>query len=149
MRGQAPGDLAHRREQRKVPVRGLHRLVGDRGRAGGQDRLGLRPVGREVEVGEHRQVGVHQRVLRRDRLLHLEQQLAGLPHVGGVGHDLRAGDLVGIVGEPRPGPGTGLDQHLAPEPRQVERAGRRQRDPTLGRLDLFHYADLHLMSHFL
>ena len=56
LRGQPPGDLAHRRQQRQRAVVELHRLVGERRRAGG-DAAPWRPrVGGEVEVGEQRQV---------------------------------------------------------------------------------------------
>ena len=41
---QPAGDLAHRGQQRQRAVGGLHGLVGDRGGARGQQRVGARPA---------------------------------------------------------------------------------------------------------
>ena len=60
LRGEPAGDLAHRRQQRQRAVGELHGLVGERGRAGGEQRLGDLGVGGEVEVGEQREVGAQE-----------------------------------------------------------------------------------------
>ena len=54
LRRQPAGDLAHRGQQRQRTRVELHRLVGERRRAGGDQRLGDVGVGGEVEVGEQR-----------------------------------------------------------------------------------------------
>ena len=82
------GDLAHGGEQRQRAVGELHRLVGDRGGAGVEDRPGQRQVGREVQVREEREVLAQEAVLGRDRLLHLEHEF-GRPGLVGRGDDRR------------------------------------------------------------
>ena len=120
----------------------LDRLVGDGGDARVDERAGQRLVGGDVEVGEEGQALAQPRVLGRDRLLHLEQQLAALPDVVDR-DDLRADALVGRVGERAARARAGLDRHLVAAVDQLERAGRRQRDPVLVGLDLLGDADPH------
>ena len=73
LRREPPGDLAHRREQRKGAAIGLDRLVGDRGDPRFDERARQRLVGGDVEVREEREPLAQARVLGRDRLLDLEQ----------------------------------------------------------------------------
>ncbi len=81
---EAPGDLAHRREQRQRAVVELDRLVAERAHAALDQRARQRLVGREVEVGEEHQTGPQMSETPAQRLLHLEDQLGALPHLGGA-----------------------------------------------------------------
>src|SRR5690606_4779781 len=69
LRRHAAGDLAHGREQRQAAAVELHRLVGDGGGAGSQERIGQGFVGGEVQVGEEDEVIAQVAVLGGDRLL--------------------------------------------------------------------------------
>ena len=142
LRGEPPGDLAHRREQRQPAVVGLDRLVGDSRDAAVGERAGQRLIGGEVEVGEQDKVFPQTPVFARDRLLHLQQQLGPLPDLVHRG-DARPGRLVGRVRKRAPLPRVVLDEHLVASVRQLERSGRRQRNAVLVRLDLLRDADPH------
>ena len=142
LRGESPGDLAHRREQRQRTTVGLDRLVRDCSDSRVDEHSGQRLVGGDVEVGEKRQALAEPRILRRDRLLDLEQQVSAAPHLVD-GDDRRARPLVGLVGESAARARVGLDEHVVPTLNELAGAGRRQRDPVLLRLDLFGYADAH------
>ena len=74
----------------RPPPGELHRLVGDRGDAVGDEAVGERAVGGEVQVGEQHEVVAEVAVLARDRLLDLQQQLGARPHLG---RRRRAGSL--------------------------------------------------------
>ena len=52
LRRQAAGDFRHRRQQRQAAVGRGHRLVGDAGRAAGDEVARLREIGREMQIGE-------------------------------------------------------------------------------------------------
>ena len=108
--------------------------------------LGERPVGRQMQVREQRQVRMQQRILRLDRLLDLHQQFAFAPHLRGVGEEPRPDGGVGVVGEARTDAGAGLDEHVVPARHQLARAGRSERHPAFGLLDLLHDADLHYVT---
>jgi len=71
----APGDLAHRLEQRQAAV-DLDRLVGQRGDAGAAHGLGEFAVGGEVKVGEQHLARPQQAVLLRQWFLDLHHQVA-------------------------------------------------------------------------
>ena len=79
LRREAAGDLAHRREQRQLPVVGLDRLVRDGRDPAVDERTRERLVGGEVEVREEHEALAEPRVLGCDRLLHLEQELGLAP----------------------------------------------------------------------
>ena len=143
LRREPAGDLGHRREQRQRAVGQLHGLVGDAGRAGGEQRVGAGLVGGQVQVGEQHLVLAHAVVLLGDRLLDLEHQVAGGPHVVGGVEDLRAGGDVVLVRDRRADAGVALDEHLVAVADQLVHAGRGDRHPVLVVLDLAGDADLH------
>ena len=70
--GQAPGDLAHRGQQRQLTIDGLHGLVGDRRRARAQQRLGALRRRGQMQVGEERLAAVQEWIFGFDRFLDLE-----------------------------------------------------------------------------
>jgi hypothetical protein len=95
-----------------------------------------------VEVGEEHEAFPQSAVLLLDRLLYLEQQLARLPDL--VHRDDPGADcLIGVVWERAPLPRAGLDEHLVAALAELARAGRRQRDAVLVRLDFPGHADFH------
>ena len=141
--GQAAGHLGHRVEQRQHAGRQLHRLVGDGRRAGREQRLGLGPVGGQVQVGEQDQVLAQPVVLLRHWLLDLEDHLRLAPHlVGGVEHDGALLDVV-RVGDGGPEAGSLLDQHLVTVLDQLVHPDGGDGHPELVVLDLAGDADLH------
>jgi hypothetical protein len=107
--GEPTGHLAHRGQQRQGAVGQLHRLVGQAGGAGGQERGGHVRVGGQVEIGEQHLVATQVPKLPGLGLLHLDDQL-GPP--GLVGRD-DVGSCAGVGGivDRRPIAGAGLDQH--------------------------------------
>ena len=88
--GHAPGDLAHRLEERQALV-DLDGFVGDRRAAGPDERFGERAVRREMQVGEKNVLGTKPRHLLGLRLLHLRDEF-GLPEYRlGIRQDLGPG----------------------------------------------------------
>ncbi len=135
LRGKPSGDLAHRCEQRECAVVELHGLVGDTGCLGGEERLGDRGIGGEVQIGEERQILAEEPELLRLRFFHLDHHLRG-PRVGGGRHDRGAGGDEVVVGDRRSLAGTGLDQDLDPGSAELADAVGRHCDAMLGVLDL-------------
>ena len=142
LRGKTARDLAHRSEQRKGASVGLDRLVGDRRDSALHQRAGERLVGRDVEIGEEHEALPEALVLRGDRLLDLEQEVGFAPHLVD-GHAPSANGLVGLVGKRAARPRAAFHEDLVAALRELERTGRRQRDPVLVLLDLGGDADLH------
>jgi hypothetical protein len=142
LRREPARDLAHRREEREPPVGGLDRLVRDAGHAGVEQRPRERLVGGDVEVGEEGQPLAKPRILRLDRLLHLEQELGRCPDLLDVGEP-RANGRVRLVGESRADARPMFDDHVVAALDELERAGRRQGDAVLLRLDLLRHPDPH------
>src|SRR5262249_52991195 len=96
----------------------------------------------DVQVREQGEALAQAAVLRRDRLLHLQHELARLPHL--VDRDDPHSDtLVGGVGERAADARAALDPHLLAVVDQLERARGRQGDAVLVRLDLRGDADPH------
>ena len=89
----APGDLAHRRQQRQTAALVGDGLVSDRDRARAQQPLGQLAIGGEMQIGEQDLVLAQQRDLVGLRLLDLDDQLGGREHIGRAGHDLGPGAL--------------------------------------------------------
>ena len=112
VRRQASGDLAHRGEQRQSAAGELHGLVRDRGDAVGDETLGERTVGGEVQIGEQHEVVAEVSVLARDRLLDLEQQLGARPDLGGVVEQRRSGRFVLGIRHRRAVARAALHEHL-------------------------------------
>ena len=79
---QPSGHLAHRRQQRQAAAGIGHRLVGDRGAAGCDQALGLRGVGRKVQIGEEDLALAKLAPFRRLRLLHLDDHVGGRKNLG-------------------------------------------------------------------
>ena len=140
LRRQPPGDLAHRRQQRQRAVVELHGLVGDRRRAGRDQRPGDVRVGGEVEVREQRQIRTQEAELLLLRLLDLDDHLLR-PGVGGGRHDVGSGGPVVVVVDRRAHAGAGLDEHVDAVAFELTDTVGRQRHPVLRGLDLFRHAD--------
>jgi hypothetical protein len=114
LRGEPPGDLGHRRQQRQRPVGQLDRLVRDAGDLAVDQRIGAFLGGGEVQVGEQHLPGPHARVFLGDRLLDLEDQVTGLPDVIGRGEDRRPGRGEVTVRDRGAVAGAGLDEDFVP-----------------------------------
>ena len=150
VRGEAAGDLAHRREQwqcdRSVRAGGLHGLIGDRGGARCQQGVCARPRGSQMQVGEQHLTPAHAAVLGLDRFLDLQQQIGVGPHLIGGRDDRRSGrGEVGVV-DGRSLAGAGLHQHLMATVHQLGHAGGGDGDAVLVVLDLGGDADAHWCS---
>ena len=137
------GDLGHGCQQRQRPVGRLHRLVGDRGDARAQQGLGAGAGGGEMQVGEQHLALAQPGVLLRDRLLHLQDELPGLPHLVGPGQDRCPGGGEVGVGDGRADARAGLDEDLVARADKLVHTRWRDRDPVLVVLDLFGDAHLH------
>ena len=140
LRRQPSGDLAHRRQQRQRAVVELHRLVGDRRRAGRDQRPGDVGVGGEVEVREQRQVRPEEAELLLLGLFDLDDHLLR-PGVGGSGHDVGAGGPVVVVVDRGALAGAGLDEDVDAVAFELADTVGRHRHPVLGGLDLLRHAD--------
>ena len=124
LRREPAGDLRHRREQRQMPVRRLHRLVGHGAHTPVDQEVRQPVVGGEVQVGEQDLTAAKALVLLRLRLLDLDDHVGGGEHGVGVGQDLGAGRHVLIVGDRRAHAGAGLHR-----PRRGRRPSARGRPP--------------------
>ncbi len=142
LRGELPGHLRHRREERQRPVLGLDRLVCDRSDPRIHESPGERLVGGDVQVREQREALPQMRVLRGHRLLDLQHELALPPDFLGRA-DPGSDSRVGLVGERTALPRARFDQHVMPEATELERARGRQRDAVFVGLDLGGHADPH------
>ena len=141
---QPAGDLAHRRQQRAATGRAAATVsYAMEVVPGGQQRVGGRAVGREVQVGEQHEVVAQVAVLRGDRLLDLADEVSARPDLGGVADDGRTGRQEVVVADRRAHPGTRLDEHLVPGRDQLMHPGGREGDAVLAVLDLAGDADLH------
>ena len=138
-----PATSRHRREQRQAAAGKLHGLVGDRGDAVGDEPVGERAVGGEVQVGEQHEVVAEVAVLARDRLLDLEQQLGARPHLGGVVEQRRSGGLVLGIRHRRAEAGAALHEDLMAGRDQIVHSRGRQRHAVLVVLHLGGDADPH------
>ncbi len=138
-----PRHLGHRRQQRQLAVRQLHRFVGHRHRAGLDDRPGQLFRRGKVEVGVDQLALPHPGPFDGDRLLHLHDHVGLGPHLVRGGQHLGADGGVVRVGKPAPQPGARLHVHGVPGRYQRLRAGGHERDAVLVRLDFLRYADDH------
>ena len=141
LHGHPPGDLAHRGEQRQPPVRGLHRLIGDRVDAPVEEKLGEPAVGGQVQVGEQLLAGPEPVVLFRDGLLDLDDQVSGGERPGRGAGNPGAGRGVLIVGKPAAGSGAGLYHDVVAVVGQLGDAVGLHRDPALLVLDLLRHTN--------
>ena len=92
----------------------------------GDQTVGERAVGGEVQVGEEHEVVAEVAVLARDRLLHLEQQLGASPDLGGVVEQGRTGRFVLGIRHRRALARAALHEHLMTRPREIVDARGRQ-----------------------
>jgi hypothetical protein len=107
--GHPAGDLAHRGQQRQCPGLELDGLVGDPRHAFVEEGLAHRGVGRQVQVGEEDLAFPQVSELGLLGFLHLADDLAPLPDLGGGGGDLGAGPAVLVVGDGGADASAGLD----------------------------------------
>ena len=121
LRCHPPGDLGHRRQERKPAVGRLDGLVRDRSHLAVDEEPGERLIGRQVQVGEQHLAAPEPFVLLGLRLLHLHD------HVGLAEH------------------GVGIRRDLAPRPREVlvgdrgaQARGRLHHDTVAGSDQLAH-----------
>ena len=105
----APGDLAHRRQERQTAALVGDGLVSDRDRARAQQPPSQLSIGGEMQIGKQDLVLAQQQNLIRLRLLHLDDHLGSPEQFGDAGHDLGPGACIGRVIEPDPGAGAALD----------------------------------------
>jgi hypothetical protein len=141
--GHAPGDLAHRRQQRQAAIGRGDGLVGDGGAARGQQRLGQRPVGREVQVGEQGLARLQPPAFHRLRLLDLDDEAGVGKQRLDVGLDAGPGRDVKRVVEAGARPGPRLDHHLMSARDQLAHTRRRECHAVFTVLDLARYSDAH------
>ena len=146
--GQAPGDLAHRRQERQAPVRPLHRLVGEGDHVRPAEDLGQRRRGGEVEVGEEDLARAEPRVFGVHRLLDLQDELRLAPDLLDAGQP-GSDRAVVLVADPAAGPGSPLQQDPVAGLGEGADARRRQRDALLARLDLAGDTDDHAPARWL
>ncbi len=109
--GHAPGDLAHRLEQRKAAI-DLDRFVGQSGHAGFGQRFGQRFVGSQVQVGKEQLTGSQQRTLGRLRFLDFHNQVGLFKNLGVSVPQCRARLLEVGVRVTRARARAALDHHL-------------------------------------
>jgi hypothetical protein len=112
-------DLAHRGEERQTASLIGHGLVGDACRARADERVGLGPVGREVEISEQDVIRPQQVVLDRLRFLDLDDQLGVFVDARRVGQDLRPGGAVAAIVEVDLDARPRLDEHAVTVPGQL------------------------------
>ena len=143
LRGQPARDLAHGGQQWQRAVGGLHGFIGDRRGAGGQQRVGARLGGGQVQIGEQRLALAHAGVLGLDRLLDLQQQIGLGPHLVDAVDHLGAGALEVGVGDRGALARAGLNEHLVAAVDQLGHTGRGDGDSKLVVLDLGRDADAH------
>src|SRR5439155_1719021 len=135
-----------RSAERTLSVVGLDGLVRHRRDLALQQRLGQRLVGREMEVRVYGLPFAHEPVLAGDRLLHLHDHLGARPDVSGLLHDLRAGGLVGGVGDPAAQARALFDQHLVPAPGERGGSAGNEPDAVLAGFDFLRRAAAHVCS---
>ena len=120
----APGNLAHRRQQRQpTPIVG-NRLIGDRDRARAHQPFGLRWVSSKVQIGENQLVLAQRTDLLGQRLLDLDDQLGDGEHIRGPRQDPRARSLVGSIVEADRCAGAALDDDLMSVMNELAHAAR-------------------------
>ncbi len=143
LNGHAPGDLAHRRQQRQLTRRKLDRLVGNTGGAAFDVRLSQFLIRGKMKIGEDRLTLPHALPLGLDRLLDLHDHVRFSPYRICVRQNRCACLHIELIGKPTALAGsllhvygmTALDERFG--------AGRDERDSVLVGLDFLGNADLH------
>ena len=141
--GQPPGDLAHRLEQRKLPLPVPQGFVGDALRAGLYERVGQLAVCGQVQIRIEDLAPSHAGVFRRERLFDLDEHVALGPHALGVGQGC-TGLPVFLVGKAAALAQTLLHQHPMPVPHVFRGVGGRHSHPEFALLDLLDAPDGHM-----
>ncbi|MCY1170954.1 hypothetical protein D9M73_110440 [compost metagenome] len=135
--------FGHRLEQRKRPIIGGDRLIGDARRARAHQAFGLRLVGGEMEIGEQQVARLQQRDFARLRFLDLHDHVRLREHAGGVGQDRCAGRDIVRIAEIDAETGTGLHDHLMARSGEFSDRGRGEPDAIFVILDFLGNADAH------
>ena len=118
-------------------------FVGDGGAARGHQVLGLRAIGRQMQIGEQRLPVLEPTAFLRLRLLHLHDQFGAREQRLDIGFDARAGGDVARIGETRALTGAGFDGHLVSGGGELAHAGRSEGNPIFAVLDLAWHGDTH------
>jgi len=132
----APGDFAHRLEQRKAAIH-LDGFIGQTRHTGFCQCFGQRPIRRQVQIGQEQLAGTQQRAFGRLRFLHFDNQVGLLKRRGVVVQEFRAGLFVVAVRVAGADACTALDNHLVPALDKLIGGGREQRDTILLVFDFF------------
>jgi hypothetical protein len=142
----APGDFAHGREQRQGSIASRHGFVGDRGGARGQQRVGLRGIGRQVEIGEQGLIRAQSATFLQLRLLYFQHEVRIAKHGAGVAHDGRAGIGINRIAQAYTVARAGLHQDFVTLGHQLAGAGGDDRHPGFANLDLSGNTNSHTIS---
>ena len=137
------GHFAHRGEQRQRAVRSRNGLVGDRGRAGLHQRLRLRGIRGEVQIGKQNLARAQHLALGELRLLDLDDELRATEHVGRrLGNGGARGAILRVIHADAV-PGAGLDDHLMSGSDELADSGGHQAHTVLMHFDLSRNTDTH------
>ena len=142
LRGQPARHLRHRREQRQRPP-DLDRLVRDRGDPARDQRARQRLVGRDVQVREEDQALAQPRGTRTRSAPSPSARAPSVSQTSSTDTIRAPTRSYASSGNAEPTPAPVSIDDLVPGADQLERAGRRQRDAVLVRLDLLGDADPH------
>ena len=147
---QASGDLRHRRQQRQAAALVGHRLIGDRGDAGGDEALGLFRIRRQMQIGVEKLAVTELRPFGGLRLLHLDDHVALFEDILGGGGDLGAGRGIGGIISADTDARLGLHPDLVAVGNIFAHRSRRQADAIFMILDFLRATDTHARSsHFI
>ena len=144
----AAGDFAHRRQQRQPAAIVGDGLVGNRGAAALEQSLGLRRIGREVQVREQDLPFAQHRAFRRLRLLHLDHHVGRGKHRARVGQHFGTRLAVAVVVATDASAGAALHQHIVAVVRGFTHRRRRHAHAVLVILDFRGHADSHRRGSF-
>ena len=141
----APGDFAHRLEQRQT-VADLNRFVGNGGHAGLQQRVGERFAGGEMKIGEKNLSFSQKRKFGRKRLLHFDDHVGPRENIFGQIDNLRAGLFIFLVRITGANAAVFFHQHGVSAFRQLLRGRRDERDAPFLFFNFLRDADDHSAS---
>ena len=145
LNGHAPGDLAHRSEQRQAAT-----IIGD-GLIGNGDATRVLETACQFRIGSQMEIGEQHLVLPqhghfgRQWFLDLYDDVGTSEYLLRAVQDSGAGGLVGAVLEADLLSATLLDDDLVPMEHQFPRGGRSHSDPVFMRLGLFWNTDSHFV----
>ena len=146
VRRHAPGDLAHRCEEREPAGLVFHGFVRDADRSGLEQRVGHVAVRRQMKVREQ-DLALAERVeLLRLGLLDLQDQVRARPDLFRGAGECRACARERIVGDRRSVAGAAFHEDGVPFVHELVDADGGDRDPVLGLHDLARNTDDHRSS---